>query len=415
MATDIIVPPLGESVTEATVARWLKQPGDAVAVDDPLVELETDKVTLEVNAPAAGTLAEVLVPKDGNVAVGGVLGRITDGKSKPAAKAEGKPALTTPIQAPQSKVEVPKPPAKAAPATDTAARSGPAVRRLVEENKAEPARIPPSGRDGRLTKGDVLAALEKGAVASVPAMVQVAISAAAREAGPREERVRMTRLRRRIAERLKEAQNVAAMLTTFNEADMSAVIALRERYRESFEKKHGIRLGFMSFFVKACIVALKEIPSANGEIDGDDIVYKNHYDIGVAVGTEQGLVVPVVRDADRLDFADIEKQVSDLGRRARDGKLKLEELSGGTFTITNGGVYGSLMSTPILNPPQSAILGMHKIQQRPVVVGGQVVARPMMYLALSYDHRLVDGREAVTFLVRVKECIEDPERLLFGV
>ena len=427
MATDIIVPPLGESVTEATVARWLKQPGDAVAVDDPLVELETDKVTLEVNAPTAGTLAEVLVPKDGNVAVGGVLGRITDGKGKPAAKAEGKPAptaapapaepppqLRAPIQASQPKVEVPKPPAKAAPATNVA-RSGPAVRRLVDENKVEPARIPPSGRDGRLTKGDVLTALEKGAAASAPAAVQAAVPAVAREVGPREERVHMTRLRRRIAERLKEAQNTAAMLTTFNEADMSAVMALRERYRESFEKKHSVRLGFMSFFVKACIVALKEIPAANGEIDGDDIIYKNHYDIGVAVGTEQGLVVPVVRDADRLDFADIEKQVGDLGRRAREGKLKLEELSGGTFTITNGGVYGSLMSTPILNPPQSAILGMHKIQQRPVVVGGQIVARPMMYLALSYDHRLVDGREAVTFLVRVKECIEDPERLLFGV
>ena len=414
MATDIIVPPLGESVTEATVARWLKQPGDAVAVDDPLVELETDKVTLEVNAPAAGTLAEVLVPKDGNIAVGGVLGRIAEGngKARPAAKAESKsaPAAAPPPKAAVAKPSAPAPtPAPAAaPASDLVKSSGPAVRRLVEENKVEPARIPPSGRDGRLTKGDVLAAVEKGAA---PA----AIPAVAREIGPRDERVHMTRLRRRIAERLNEAQNTAAMLTTFNEADMSAVMALRERYRESFEKKHGVRLGFMSFFVKACIVALTEIPAANGEIDGDDIVYKNHYDIGVAVGTEQGLVVPVVRDADRLDFADIEKQVGDLGRRARDGKLKLEELSGGTFTITNGGVYGSLMSTPILNPPQSAILGMHKIQQRPVVVGGQIVARPMMYLALSYDHRLVDGREAVTFLVRVKECIEDPERLLFGV
>src|SRR5579872_5338746 len=409
MATDIIVPPLGESVTEATVARWLKQPGDSVAVDDPLVELETDKVTLEVNAPTAGTLAEVLVPKDGNVAVGGVLGRIAEGngKGKPTAKADGKPTPTAP---PPRAAASKAPPTAPAPVPELAKRSGPAVRRIVEENKIEPARIPPSGRDGRLTKGDVLAALETRA-APAPATVPVA----ARETGPREERVPMTRLRRRIAERLKAAQNTAAMLTTFNEADMSAVMALRERYRESFEKKHGVRLGFMSFFVKACIVALKEIPAANGEIDGEDIVYKNHYDIGVAVGTEQGLVVPVVRDADRLDFADIEKQVGDLGRRAREGKLKLEELSGGTFTITNGGVYGSLMSTPILNPPQSAILGMHKIQQRPVVVGGQIVARPMMYLALSYDHRLVDGREAVTFLVRVKECIEDPERLLFGV
>jgi 2-oxoglutarate dehydrogenase E2 component (dihydrolipoamide succinyltransferase) len=412
MATDIIVPPLGESVTEATVARWLKSQGDAVAVDDPLVELETDKVTLEVNAPAAGMLAEILVPKDGNVSVGGVLGRISDGAGKPAAKVTAAPA---PKPAP-----APAPAVKAvSPAPDAVARSGPAVRRLVEENNVDTARIPPSGRDGRLTKGDVLNALEKSPAPSPAAPAAPTLKPTApsipRETGPLEERVRMTRLRRRIAERLKEAQNTAAMLTTFNEADMTEVMALRERYRAEFEKKHGVRLGFMSFFVKACIVALKEIPAANGEIDGDDIIYKNHYDIGVAVGTDQGLVVPVLRDADRLDFADIEKHVADLGHRARDGKLKLEELSGGTFTITNGGVYGSLMSTPILNPPQSAILGMHKIQNRPVVVGDQIVARPMMYLALSYDHRLVDGREAVTFLVRFKECIEDPERLLFGV
>jgi 2-oxoglutarate dehydrogenase E2 component (dihydrolipoamide succinyltransferase) len=365
-------------------------------------------VTLEVNAPAAGMLAEILVPKDGNVSVGGVLGRIADGAGKPAAKAAAAPALK-PTAAPAPK-PAPAPAVKAAsPAPDAVARSGPAVRRLVEENSVDTARILPSGKDGRLTKGDVLNALEKS-----PAPAPVAPSVP-RETGPLEERVRMTRLRRRIAERLKQAQNTAAMLTTFNEADMTEVMALRERYRAEFEKKHGVRLGFMSFFVKACIVALKEIPAANGEIDGDDIIYKNHYDIGVAVGTDQGLVVPVLRDADRLDFADIEKRVADLGHRARDGKLKLEELSGGTFTITNGGVYGSLMSTPILNPPQSAILGMHKIQKRPVVVGDQIVARPMMYLALSYDHRLVDGREAVTFLVRVKECIEDPERLLFGV
>jgi len=413
MATDIIVPPLGESVTEATVARWLKSQGDAVAVDDPLVELETDKVTLEVNAPAAGTLAEILVPKDGNVSVGGVLGRISDGASKPAARPASAPKLVAsapkPAPAPAAKAVAP-PAASAANAKESAdavSRSGPAVRRLVQESGLDPARVAPSGKDGRLTKGDVLTALEKPPAPATPA--------APRELGAREERVRMTRLRRRIAERLKEAQNTAAMLTTFNEADMTEVINLRERYRAEFEKKHGVRLGFMSFFVKACIVALKEIPAANGEIDGDEIIYKNHYDIGVAVGTEQGLVVPVLRDADRLDFADIEKQVADLGHRARDGKLKLEELSGGTFTITNGGVYGSLMSTPILNPPQSAILGMHKIQKRPVVVGDQIAARPMMYLALSYDHRLVDGREAVTFLVRVKECIEDPERLLFGV
>jgi len=418
MATDIIVPPLGESVTEATVARWFKNPGDAVAVDDPLVELETDKVTLEVNAPAAGTLAEILVPKDGNVSVGGVLGRIAEGAVKPA----GKPAAAVapkPAAAPAPKsapAAAPKPAPAAAPAlkvvpsaaaADAVARSGPAVRRIVEESGLDAARIAASGKDGRLTKGDVLTALEKAPAPAAPAIP--------REVGPLEQRVRMTRLRRRIAERLKEAQNTAAMLTTFNEADMTAVMGLRERYRTEFEKKHGVRLGFMSFFVKACIVALKEIPAANGEIDGDDIIYKNHYDIGVAVGTEQGLVVPVLRDADHLDFADIEKTVSDLGHRARDGKLKLEELSGGTFTITNGGVYGSLMSTPILNPPQSAILGMHKIPKRPVAIGDKIEIRPMMYLALSYDHRLVDGREAVTFLVRVKECLEDPERLLFGV
>jgi 2-oxoglutarate dehydrogenase E2 component (dihydrolipoamide succinyltransferase) len=407
MTTDIIVPPLGESVTEATVARWLKQLGDTVAMDDPLVELETDKVTLEVNAPAAGILSEVLVPKDGNVAVGGVLGRIADGAGKPALKPALAPKSAPPL--PPKPAPAPKPAARpaapAAPVPDLTTRSGPAVRRLLAENSLEPAPIPASGKDGRLTKGDVLAALEK-----VPAPV-----AASGVAGPREERVRMTRLRRRIAERLKEAQNTAAMLTTFNEADMSEVIALRERFRESFEKKHGVRLGFMSFFVKACVLALKEIPAANAEIDGEEIVYKNHYDIGVAVGTEQGLVVPVIRDADQLDFAEIEKRIGDLGRRAHDGKLKLEELAGGTFTITNGGVYGSLMSTPILNPPQAAILGMHKIEPRPVVLSGEIVARPMMYLALSYDHRLVDGREAVTFLVRVKQCIEDPERLLFGV
>ena len=418
MATDIVVPPLGESVTEATVARWLKQPGEAVVVDDPLVELETDKVTLEVNAPAAGTLSEILVAKDANVSVGGVLGRIAEGGAgkAEAPRTAAKPAaVTAPApKAPPAPAARPAPVATAKPApqpvtasapagADQLARSGPAVQRLAAESGIDTNRVPSSGKDGRLTKGDMLGAIAAG-TSSTPA-----------ETGPREERVRMTRLRRRIAERLKEAQNTAAMLTTFNEADMSAVMAVRERYRGDFEKKYGVRLGFMSFFVKACIVALKEIPAANGEIDGEDVIYKNHYDIGVAVGTEQGLVVPVLRDADRLDFAAIEKQVADLGHRARDGKLKLEELSGGTFTITNGGVFGSLMSTPILNPPQSAILGMHKIVQRPVVIDGKIEARPMMYLALSYDHRLVDGREAVTFLVRVKACIEDPERLLFGV
>lgn len=409
MATEIKVPALGESVNEATVARWLKQPGDTVAMDDPVVELETDKVTLEVNAPAAGTLTDIVAAEGSNVAVGAILGRIGDGAVKPApAKAAAAPAAA-------------KPAAAATPApvlskngAEVLARSGPAVRKLVAETQVDAAKIAPTGKDGRLTKLDVAAAAAKLAPA-MPTPVPAPVARAPRELGPREERVKMTRLRRRIAERLKEAQNTAAMLTTFNEVDMTEVLALRERYRESFEKQHGVRLGFMSIFAKACIVALKEIPAANGEIDGEEIIYKNHYDIGIAVGTEQGLIVPVVRDADQLSFAEIEKRVADLGRRARDGKLSLEELSGGTFTITNGGVYGSLLSTPILNPPQSAILGMHKIQKRPVVIGDKIEARSMMYLALSYDHRLIDGREAVTFLVRVKECIEDPQRMLFGV
>ena len=410
MATEIKVPALGESVTEATVAKWLKKPGEAVAVDDPLVELETDKVTLEVNAAVAGVLSEARAREGDIVPVGGVLGTIADGAAKPAAA----PAAS-PIRA-----------AKAAPATAPTPvgagleRSGPAVRKLAAESGLAPAEMPATGRDGRITKGDVMVALEKRAApAAQPAPAPApapspgpAVARAPREVGPREERVRMTRLRKRIAERLKEAQNTAAMLTTFNEADMSAVMALREKYRDGFEKKHGVRLGFMSFFVKASIVALKEIPAANAEIDGDDLIYKNHYDIGVAVGTQQGLVVPVIRDADRMGFAEIEKVVAAFGGKARDGKLTVEDLSGGTFTISNGGIYGSLMSTPILNPPQAAILGMHKIQKRPVVVGERIEARPMMYLALSYDHRIIDGREAVTFLVRVKECIEDPERLL---
>ena len=413
MPTEIKVPALGESVTEATVARWLKQPGDVVAMDDPLVELETDKVTLEVNAPSAGTLTEVLVGEGSNVAVGAVLGRIGEGGAKPAAAA--KPS--TPAKSAAAPPSPPPPPAATPAASssgngaDLLARSGPAVRKLAAEAQIDVTKVTPTGKDGRLTRADVAAAAARPAAPPPPAPV----ARPPRELGAREERVKMTRLRRRIAERLKEAQNTAAMLTTFNEVDMTEVLALRERYRESFEKQHGVRLGFMSIFAKACIVALKEIPSANAEIDGEDIIYKNHYDIGIAVGTEQGLVVPVVRDADQLSFAEIEKRVADLGRRARDGKLSLDELSGGTFTITNGGVYGSLLSTPILNPPQSAILGMHKIEKRPVVVGDRIEARSMMYLALSYDHRLIDGREAVTFLVRVKECIEDPQRMLFGV
>jgi 2-oxoglutarate dehydrogenase E2 component (dihydrolipoamide succinyltransferase) len=403
MATEIKVPALGESVTEATVAKWLKKIGETVAVDDPVVELETDKVTLEVNATAAGVLSEIRVPEGANVNVGGVLGTI-DGAVKEIAP--------TAAAAPAAK---PAPGAVPQPAAPSALdRSGPAARKLAAESGLSPGQIEATGKDGRATKADVMAAVERRAAQPAPAPQTPGPQAARppRELGPREERVRMTRLRKRIAERLKEAQNTAAMLTTFNEADMTAVMALRERYRDSFEKKHGVRLGFMSFFVKACIVALKELPAVNAEIQGDDIIYKNHYDIGVAVGTGQGLVVPVVRDADQMGFADIEKRIGELGRKARDGKLTIEDLSGGTFTISNGGIYGSLMSTPILNPPQSAILGMHKIQMRPVVVGDKIEARPMMYLALSYDHRIVDGREAVTFLVRVKEGIEEPERLL---
>jgi 2-oxoglutarate dehydrogenase E2 component (dihydrolipoamide succinyltransferase) len=432
MPLDIVVPTLGESVTEATVAKWFKAVGDAVAADEPLVELETDKVTLEVNAATAGTLAEIRAPEGSEVEVGAVLGVIGDGAAKPApaAKPAAAPAAK-PAAAPAAKPAA-APTAKAAPTETVGAGPEPArpkaapaaeaplapsVRRLVAENELQPAAIPATGKDGRLTKGDVLAYMEKPAAAPAPAPAAKAPPAAPRPAAPRpeaarEERVRMTRLRRRIAERLKEAQNTAAILTTFNEVDMSAVMALRARLKDPFEKKHGVKLGFMSFFVKACLVALKELPAVNAEIDGEDIVYRNYYDIGVAVGTEQGLVVPVVRDADRMGFAEIEAKINELGAKARDGKLTIEELTGGTFTISNGGVYGSLMSTPILNPPQSGILGMHKIQPRPMAIGDKVEIRPMMYLALSYDHRIVDGREAVTFLVRVKECIEDPQRML---
>jgi 2-oxoglutarate dehydrogenase E2 component (dihydrolipoamide succinyltransferase) len=390
MATEIKVPSLGESITEATVAKWLKRPGEAVAVDEPIAELETDKVTLEVPAPASGTLAEILAEEGANVPVGAILGRIADGLA-----AEAVPRLS-PLPA---SGETEGPAKREGDGQRSLERSGPAVRKLIEETGLDATKVAPSGPDGRITKADVIAA-------RAPALPAPAES-------EREVRVRMSRLRRRIAERLKAAQNTAAMLTTFNEIDMSATIALRERYRDAFEKKHGVRLGFMSIFVKAAIVALKELPAVNAEIDGEDVVYKNHYDIGVAVGTEQGLVVPVVRDADRMSFADIEKTITEYGRKARDGKLTIEELSGGTFTISNGGIYGSLMSTPILNPPQSGILGMHKIERRPVAVGDKIEIRPMMYVALSYDHRIVDGREAVTFLVRIKECVEDPSRILF--
>ena len=409
--TDITVPTLGESVTEATVAKWLKQAGEAVTQDEPLVELETDKVTLEVNAPSAGVLSEIAAAEGATVNVGGLLGRIGDGAAGKAAPKKAAQPTAAPAAA-QQKAEAP-PAAPAPAATQSAAdRSGPAARKLMEEKGLKPGDVVGTGKDGRVSKEDVLAQAEKPqARAPEPAPVREA----PRETGPREQRVRMSRLRKRIAERLKAAQNTAAMLTTFNEIDMGAVMALREKYRDTFEKKHGVRLGFMSLFLKASLGALKELPAVNAEIDGDDIVYKNHYDFGIAVGTEQGLVVPVVRDCDRLSFAEIEKKIADLGRRARDGKLSLDELSGGTFTITNGGIYGSLMSTPILNPPQSGILGMHKIEKRPVAIGDKVKIRPMMYVALSYDHRVVDGREAVTFLVRVKECLEDPERMLFEI
>jgi len=418
MTADIVVPTLGESVTEATVAQWLKQPGDAVQVDDPLVELETDKVTLEVNASAAGVLSEVLAGEGDSVEVGAVLGRIGEGTGAAAQPAAAKASAAVPPAATaapaEAAVSAKSTPAQKGDGKDGAAAESlsPAVRKLIADNALDPRQIAGSGKDGRLTKEDVQAAIA-GKAKAPPAPEAPARPAAA--AGPREERVRMTRLRKRIAERLKEAQNTAAMLTTFNEADMGAVMDLRKRYRDSFERRHGVRLGFMAFFTKAAVAALKEIPAVNAEVDGDELVYKNHYDIGIAVGTPQGLVVPVVRDADRLGFADIEKTIGALGRKARDGKLTIDEMSGGTFTITNGGVFGSLNSTPILNPPQSGILGLHKIQERPVAIDGEVRIRPMMYLALSYDHRVIDGREAVTFLVRVKEFIEDPERLLLDV
>jgi 2-oxoglutarate dehydrogenase E2 component (dihydrolipoamide succinyltransferase) len=417
MAVEIKVPALGESVTEATVSKWLVKAGDSVAIDQPLCELETDKVTVEVNATVAGTIAELAVAEGASVQVGGLLCHIEAGAGaaapKPAAAPAPPPAAPKPVAAPTL------PPASQ-PAGNVVnlAASGPAVRKLAEERAVAAANVQPTGKEGRATKADIMAALT-----SISSQVSAQAAPPARPAAPtgprpradREERVKMTRLRRTIANRLKEAQNTAAMLTTFNEVDMSAVMALRDRLKEDFEKKHGARLGFMSFFVKACIAALKELPAVNAEIDGDDLVYKNYYDIGVAVGTPQGLVVPVLRDADVKSFAEVEKGIADLGHKARDGKLAIADLMGGTFTISNGGVYGSLMSAPILNPPQSAILGMHKIQQRPMVVGGELKARPMMYLALSYDHRIIDGREAVLFLVRVKECIEDPERLLLGV
>jgi 2-oxoglutarate dehydrogenase E2 component (dihydrolipoamide succinyltransferase) len=419
MSIQIKVPAMGESVTEATVARWFKKEGDAVARDEPLLELETDKVTVEVPAPADGAIESIAVKEGSTVQVGTVLGAIAEGK-------KGAPSASAPVRnpdaaAPKPAASAPKPAPK--PIAERAAATAPqpsnmsmmpSVRRLAEESGMSPAQASGTGKDGRVTKGDMLAALEaRAAERTQPAPVQ--IPSGPRPRADREERVKMNRLRRTIALRLKESQNTAAQLTTFNEVDMSDVMRLRVEYKESFEKKHGVRLGFMGFFVKACIAALKEIPNVNAEIEGDDIVYKSYYDIGVAVSTERGLFVPVVRDADELSLAQIEGAIADFGARARDNKLKLDELQGGTFTISNGGVFGSLMSTPILNAPQSGVLGMHKIQQRPVAIDDKVEIRPMMYLALSYDHRLIDGREAVTFLVRVKENLEDPQRLLLDV
>ncbi len=413
MATDIIVPSLGESVSSATVARWLKKPGEAVAADEPLVELETDKVTVEVNAPAAGVIESIAAAEGAEVAAGAVLGVIAAGgaAAKPAAKPAAAPA-PTPAPAPSYKPEPERAP------TGPVSRPGvhhapmPAAAKLMAENNISAEQIGAgSAKDGRIAKGDVLAFLQRpAAAAAAPAAAR-----APRALEEGEERVKMTRLRRTIANRLKEAQNTAAMLTTFNEVDMGAAMALRSEYRDAFEKKHGVKLGFMSFFVKACVAALQEFPAVNAEIDGDDVVYKNFIHMGIAVGGPNGLVVPVLRNAQDLSFAEIEKRIGGFGRKARDGQLKLDELAGGSFTITNGGIYGSLMSTPILNPPQSGILGMHKIQERPMVVGGKIEIRPMMYLALSYDHRIVDGKEAVSFLVRVKESIEDPRRLMLDL
>ena len=420
---DIRVPALGESVTEATIGKWFKKPGDPVAVDEPLVELETDKVTIEVPAPAAGVLADIAAKDGETVAVGALLGQIKEGaaapgKASPAptAQPDQKTDTSAPVNA-ATEEPLPRPQTTAKPAD--VAPLAPSVRRMAAESDIDVSTVPGSGKDGRVTKGDMMAAIERAASAPTP-VAQRAAAVQARAPSPaddaaREERIKMTRLRATIARRLKEAQNTAAMLTTFNEVDMSAVMNLRSHYKDLFERKHGVKLGFMGFFVRACVQALKEIPAVNAEIDGGDIVYKNYYHIGVAVGTEKGLVVPVVRECDKKSLAQIEQEIADLGRRARDGTLKIEEMQGGTFTISNGGVYGSLMSTPILNAPQSGILGMHKIQERPMVVGGKIEVRPMMYLALSYDHRVIDGKEAVTFLVRVKESLEDPARLVLDL
>ena len=418
MATEIRVPTLGESITEATVGKWFKQRGDAVKADEPLVELETDKVTLEVNAPGSGVLSEISVQTGETVSIGALLGALS--ASSTAASAPAKAEASAPAAKPAATTAMPPPPSAA---------------KIAVENGIDLSTITGSGKRGQVLKGDVLQELARPETAkadgakpepakpspapiapasALPAPIAMRAPAAPDDAS-REERVRLTKLRQTIARRLKDAQNTAAMLTTFNEVDMTEIMAMRTRYKEPFEKKHGVKLGFMGFFVKACVQALKDVPAVNAEIDGADLVFKNYYHLGIAVGTDKGLVVPVVRDADRLSIAGVEKAIADFGKRAREGHLKIEEMQGGTFTITNGGIYGSLMSTPILNAPQSGILGMHKIQDRPMAVGGKVEIRPMMYLALSYDHRVVDGKEAVTFLVRVKEALEDPARLVLDL
>jgi 2-oxoglutarate dehydrogenase E2 component (dihydrolipoamide succinyltransferase) len=408
----ILVPTLGESVSEATVAQWLKKEGEAVKADEPIVELETDKVTLEVNAPEDGVITSIVIAEGDTVEVGTLLGELTAG----AVASDAAPAKEEKAPA-KAAAAAPAPAAKEAAPVD-APKLSPAVRKMIADKNLDASQIPASGKDGRLRKADVQAYIDsgKGGASAPAASPAPAAPKAPREVTEREERVKMTKLRRVIASRLKEAQNTAAMLTTFNEVDMGAVMDLRTEYKDFFEKKHGVKLGFMSFFVKAAIQALKEFPSVNAEIDGDDIIYKNYYDIGVAVSTPQGLVVPVIRDADQLSMAEIEKTIIDLGTRARDGKLSIDEMTGGTYTITNGGVFGSLLSTPILNTPQSAILGMHTIQKRPMVMkDGSIEARPMMYLAQSYDHRIVDGREAVSTLVRIKQALEDPQRMLLDI
>ena len=408
MSTEVKVPTLGESVTEATIGEWLKQPGEAVAIDEPIASLETDKVAVEVPSPVAGVMGQQVVAVGDTVNVGAVIATIEAGDGKAAAPA---PAATP---APAAKAETAAP-APATASEDSVTTLSPAVRRLVLEHGLDPSKIKGTGKDGRLTKEDVLAAANAAPEAPAAAPAATAAPAASGAPGRREERVKMTRMRQTIAKRLKAAQDTAAMLTTFNDVDMSAVMATRDKYRETFEKKHGVRLGFMSFFTKAVALAAHDIPAVNARIDGDEIVYHDYLDVSVAVSAPNGLVVPVVRNADAMSFAEIEKAIADLGKRAKDGTLTMEDMTGGTFTISNGGVFGGLMSTPIINPPQSAVLGLHRIEDRPVVRNGEIVIRPMMYIAMSYDHRLIDGREAVTFLKTIKEAIEDPTRLLIDL